>query len=96
MPTALVGVESRSFAFHLHGPEVVNWTAEDSLKTTASAPARVLMAASTKPYLEEHGVKVKVLGTWDSFHVSMPTRAFLDARTRSTVVEPWVLAELSQ
>ncbi len=96
MQTALVGVESRSFAFHLRGPEVVNWTAEDSLKTTASEPARVLMAASTKPFLEEHGVKVKVLGTWDSFHVSMPTRAFLNANTRSTVVEPWVLAELSQ
>ena len=96
MQTALVGVESRSFAFHLRGPEVVNWTAEDTLTTTASAPARVLMAASTKPGLEERGLTVKVLGTWDFFHVSLPTRAFLDARTRATVVEPWVLAELSQ
>jgi 4-amino-4-deoxy-L-arabinose transferase-like glycosyltransferase len=96
MQTALIEVESRSFAFHLRGPEVVNWTAEDAIKMTATAPARALLAASTKPGLEERGVKVKVLGTWDYFHVSMPTRAFLDARTRSTVVEPWVLAELSQ
>lgn len=95
LPTALVEVESRTFAFHLHGPEVVNWTADDTKKMTATGPARVLMAAATTTALQERGLTVKVLGRWDYFHVSMPTRTFLSARTRASVVQPWVLAEVS-
>ena len=94
--TALVEVDSRAFAFHLHGPDVVNWTADDTVITTANGPARVLMAQSTVRGLEARGLKVNVLGGWDYFHVSTPTRAFLFARTRATVVERWVLAEISR
>ncbi|MDP2272897.1 MAG: glycosyltransferase family 39 protein [Archangium sp.] len=96
LPTALVEVESRTFAFHLRGPEVVNWTVDDTKKMTAlTGPARVLMAAATQSALEERGLTVKVLGSWDSFHVSMPTRTFLRASTRASVVQPWVLADVS-
>ena len=95
MQTALVEVESRTFAFGLN-QEVINWTADDAKTQTATGSARVLMAASTKTALEERGLKVQLLGTWDYFHVSMPTRAFLNASTRPTVVEPWVLAEVSR
>ena len=66
LPTALVEVESRTFAFHLRGPEVVNWTADDTKKMTATGPARVLMAAATQTALEERGLTVKVLGSWDA------------------------------
>ncbi|MDP1822806.1 MAG: glycosyltransferase family 39 protein [Archangium sp.] len=95
MQTALVEVESLTFDFQLAQP-VVRWTADDTRKMTETGPARVLTSASGKTWLEERGLEVKVLATWDSFHVSLPTRTFLDARTRSTVVEPWVLAEVSR
>ena len=95
MQTALVEVESLTFDFNLH-EQVVNWTADDTKNMTESGPARVLMAAATKTALEERGLKVTVLGTWDYFHVSMPTRPFLNAKTRASVVEPWVLAEVSR
>jgi 4-amino-4-deoxy-L-arabinose transferase-like glycosyltransferase len=96
MQTALVEVESRSFAFHLTGDEVVNWRADDTIVNTAHGPARVLMAEATKPELEARGIKVQVLGSWDYFHISMPTRAFLRASSRPTVVQRWVLAEISR
>lgn len=95
MQTALVEVESLTFDFRLRDP-VVRWTADDAKKMTADGPARVLTSASGKAWLEERGLKVQVLATWDAFHVSLPTRTFLNARTRSTVVEPWVLAEVSR
>lgn len=93
--TALVDVESLTFDFGLN-TEVINWTSDDAVTvlTRDGAPARVLMPAATKQALEARGLEVKVLGTWDYFHVSMPTREFLNARTRASVVEPWVLAEL--
>ena len=95
MRTALVEVESLTFDFNLH-EEVIRWTADDTLKMTAEGPARILTSAGGKAALEERGLQVRVLGSWDYFHVSLPTRAFLDARTRATVVEPWVLAEVSR
>lgn len=95
MQTALVEVESLTFDFQLR-QQVVRWTADDARKMTEGGPARVLTSASGKTWLEERGLKVQVLATWDYFHVSLPTRTFLDARTRSTVVEPWVLAEVSR
>ncbi len=95
MQTAQVEVESLTFDFGLNR-EVVNWTADDAKTMTAAGTARVLMAASTKKALEERGLHVKLIGTWDFFHVSMPTRAFLNASTRPTVLESWILAEVSR
>lgn len=94
MRTAMVEVLSLTFDFGSN-TQVVNWTGDDLVVVTRDGkPARVLMAAATKAALEARGLQVSVLGTWDYFHVSMPTLAFLNARTRATVVEPWVLAEV--
>ncbi len=95
MRTSLVEVESLTFDFGLN-TEVVNWTTGDTVSVLQDGkPARVLMAEAATPQLEAQGLQVKVLGRWDYFHVSMPTLVFLDPRTRGTVVEPWVLAEVS-
>lgn len=95
MRTSLVEVESLTFDFGSN-TEVLNWTTGDTVWVLQDGkPARVLMAEAVKPQLEAQGLQVKVLGRWDYFHVSMPTLVFLNPRTRGTVVEPWVLAEVS-
>jgi hypothetical protein len=93
--TGLVEVESLTFDFHLREP-VYRLSVDDAWNMTAEAPVRLLMTTASQRALEDRGLHLQVLGGWDAFHVSMPTWAFLDARTRPTVVEHWVLAEATR
>lgn len=91
--TALVGVESLSFAFHLRGP-LTRYTVDDLRKFAPGQSTRALMNANDVPALRAMGFSVKELARYRHFHVSTLTLRFLDFTTRESATEPWVLVEL--
>lgn len=92
-PTALIGVESLTFAFHLHEP-VQRFTVDDMKSVTQVK--RALMHADSVNTLREFGFTVTELERYRHFHVSKLTMVFINSATRDDVTEPWVLVELSR
>lgn len=91
--TALVGIESLSFAFHLKQP-VWRLTVDDVKSLPRGTELRVLVPVNVVPELQRAGYSVTELRRFEHFHVSMLTRQFLNAATRSGVTETWALVEL--
>ncbi len=91
--TALVGVESLSFAFHLRGP-FRRLTVDDMNQFAPGHEERALLSVNAISALQAQGYTVTELARFEHFHVSRLTLRFLNARTRGTVTEPWALVEL--
>ncbi|MGV3625692.1 MAG: ArnT family glycosyltransferase [Archangium sp.] len=91
VPTALIGVESLDFAFHLREP-VQRFTVEDMKSVTHIQ--RALMHADSVQKLE--GFEVTEVARYRHFHVSKLSYGFINSATRDDVTEPWILVELGR
>ncbi|PZR05129.1 MAG: hypothetical protein DI536_33070 [Archangium gephyra] len=91
VPTALVGVESLGFAFHLREP--VQRFAVDDLRSVTHVK-RALMRADSVESLRQFGFSVTELEHYEHFHVSKLNVPFVLRKTRSSATERWVLVEL--
>ena len=91
MRTVMLDLSSHAFAFHLH--ETARWwTDADLLHELPNGPVRVLTRAE---HLAALGLPFTERARFQYFRASMPTGAFLDAKRRPSVLDTWVLAEVT-
>lgn len=91
MRTVMLDLSSHAFAFHLH-ETAMWWTDADLLHELPNGPVRVLTRAE---HLAALGLPFTERARFQYFRASMPTGAFLDATRRPSVLDTWVLAEVT-
>ena len=94
-PVGMYRDNSYSFEFYLDQP-FYYWRNLDTLQISASKqPVIVFTKPERLDTLRQQGWSVKPLQTFNYFHVSQLTGSFLNHQTRSSVLEPFVLAEVA-
>ncbi|MCP3137394.1 ArnT family glycosyltransferase [Pyxidicoccus xibeiensis] len=96
-PARPTGVHAVSgYAFQLYArTRVEHWDLEALKEVTRAGPVHLYLPEERVPALEEAGLSVRRLGTFEDFRITRPTRAFLDPATRKGTLRPMLLAEVA-
>jgi 4-amino-4-deoxy-L-arabinose transferase-like glycosyltransferase len=93
-PAGKVGMfreDSYSFAFYSKTP--VHYWNEQDLKTIRE-PVFIFTRKTNLDSLSQNGFQTKILHEFEHFHISQLTGTFINAKTRSTVTENYVVGEI--
>lgn len=100
-PSAEIGLyeaetyKDRSYSFEFHLKRPIHFWTDSTLRQQATRqPVVVFIPRPLADSLTGKGFLVKSVATFDHFHVSQLTPAFLNPATRKSVTDPYVVAEV--